>query len=74
MHQELQFARAIAMLREHIVDQLNKLFSQQSLDCVIEIKSLLSAPQIGELIQKLVEHRLTFGEVRKVRLEGRVPE
>jgi hypothetical protein len=74
MHQELQFARAIAMLREHIVDQLNKLFRQQFLDCAIRIESLLSAPEIRELMQKLVEHRLTFGEVMKVKLEGRVPD
>lgn len=57
-HRNMRFNLTQAIIREHIIDEFNKLFSRLNVNASIEIKGLPSSSKIRKII-----HRVEKGEV-----------
>jgi hypothetical protein len=58
----LRFRRAQAILRDHIVDELNRLLVRQEINARIQLQGFLSAAQIDDLIKRALAGSMHYAE------------
>ncbi|WP_152545527.1 hypothetical protein [Pseudomonas chlororaphis] len=62
-YKRAKFRHAQALLREHITNELNKLFSTLKFDCQLSISGIPTAKEIKLTLKKLEEGEIDFSEL-----------
>ncbi len=62
-YKRAKFKYAQAILREHILSELNILFHKINLDCHIQVSGLPSPSEINDILDQLHQGSVNFGEV-----------
>lgn len=65
LHRMIKFARTKALIREHIVKNINELYKRLAMDCTLNISGLPSSSDISLTSIEFSEGRLSFGEIYK---------
>lgn len=60
IERSLRFAKSMALVREHLVKQLNKLFSHLNILVSIELQGIASSEKIEDSIQRMSNGTLDF--------------
>ncbi|MDO6487912.1 hypothetical protein Q4503_09390 [Colwellia sp. 6_MG-2023] len=63
IHRIVRFNRAQAILREHVINQLNILLNRKKIKSIIEVKGLPTVQSIDEQLKKLEEGEAKFVEI-----------
>jgi hypothetical protein len=63
---QLKFARSIAVLREHLVCEVNKLFKMLGVKAAIELNGLLRPHEFDVLLHRMWEGNLNFTEASEI--------
>ena len=66
VYRTAQFHRAKAVLREHILGELNKLLKKLKIDCKVSIKGVVSSEEIAANIEALEAGEIGFEEVAQL--------
>ncbi|MBM7131267.1 hypothetical protein [Dyella mobilis] len=63
VYRRLREERAKVMFRDHIIGEINKLFSRLSIHCVLSVDGLLTLSEVDALEKNLISGELSFSDL-----------